>query len=141
MNLKEFVLIQERQLGLMLDPSIPEWKAKSVQASILRKKMESNPKLYTWENLTLTAEWMRHRRMTVTNAATICSFVERALRDQGDDGAASDKLSLKIQKAIAYEMSIGDPDGWLSPLTRSFGTARGEVLAEWRAARGFEGPQ
>ncbi len=134
----QFVLILENTLGLPLDMSMPEWKARSIQAGQVKKKIAKNPRLYSWDNLLVAVEWCREHKKEIKQAAGIFHFVEQALKERADSGALTDSLSRRVDAAIEREKSLGDPDGFVSRLTRASGPVRGEVLAELQQIRGSE---
>jgi len=144
-NNLELVLLMENTLGLRFPPnSGPEWKGRRRQAGILIKKRETDPQLYSEQNICLAIKWAAKHRKPIKSAVAVLSFIPAALKEQGQDGAATDPLSRRVQRAIAHEQALGDPDGWVATLTRCRGPVRGEVLAEWRQAKmavGYSDPE
>lgn len=131
----DFVRHVENTLGVILDPSKPPWKARQIEAGKLKRKRETNKKLYTIDNLLLTVEWLRQRRQHVKSAAAVCWHVERALKEAPEPELAPDEFEQRYAYAIRVEQHLGETE-WLGRLLRARGDARKELLSEWEAAQG-----
>lgn len=133
----DFVRHCENTLGIPLDLTSgkPVWKLRQIEAGKLKRKRESNPKLYTIDNLMLTVEWLRQRRQEVKSAASVCWRVEDALKTAAEPEPERDDFEARYAAAIAAEQVAGDT-AWLGRLTRARGNARSEVLREWEIDRG-----
>lgn len=137
---RNFVLFVENTLGLAIPTTkTARYRTLILEASHLKKKVETNPELYTWENLALTVEWLRRRREHIKSAAGVCFRVEAALKDSGNthQPAPVVDVAVEIQRAIAWEQQNQMPgyQAWIALLTRSAGAGRQEVYNEWEWAR------
>lgn len=138
---KAFVKYVEGALGWVPEDSekVPRWKAIIIQASIVKKKHESDPTLYSWHHLALTVEWLRRRKQVITTPAAVFFYVEQALRDSATDvrpDVAVD-IAVAIDEAIEKEQGQRAPgwQGWVSRLTRAQGKGRNDTYDEWKQAR------
>lgn len=137
---KSYVEYVENTLGWAPDTSkVERWKAILIEASKVKRKIATDPSLYTWENLALTVEWLRQRHEEVRTPTSVLWRVEAALKDTATAKVpvvAAD-VAEQIREAVIWEQTTAAPgfQGWVSRLTRAAGTGREGVLAEWRTAR------
>lgn len=133
----DFIVFVENQLGWTPETSEkkPLWKARAIEVAKLKKKMATDPNLYTWDNLALAVEYLRHKRQPVTSPVAVCWFVKDALKDAVERPTLTD-LGEAVQAAIDWEKRHQIPGfaEWIITLTRAHGSARGAVLDEWRSA-------
>lgn len=136
---KNFVLFVENTLGCAPDVTKERWRAVILEASKVKKKIATNPTLYTWENLALTVEWLRQKRKVVRSAAAVLWNVEDALRDSANTRQPDQivNVAVAIKEAIAWEQANRIPgyQGWVGRLTRAAGDGRQDTYTEWKAAR------
>lgn len=129
-----FVELVENVLG-WTPPEGSLRRARSLEAMKLKRKMDTNPELYTWENMRTALEWCRRKKVLVATPASVCWKVEQALREGlGEEETTATGVS--IQEAIGTEQARQDEmsEYWITRLTRSMGPAREEVLQEWKQA-------
>lgn len=133
-----FIIFVENTLGWIppVTEKTPLWKARAVEAGKLNKKIKTNPRLYTWENLALAVEYCRRKKQEVRSPTALCWTVERALREAYQP-ADSTPVQAQVDAAIAWEQTnqLDDADTWIGRLTRAGGDGRKDVLNEWRQER------
>lgn len=124
-----FCKLVEARLGWSPpDPALPEWQRYQSEAAKVKRRIEDNPVLYSWRNLSLAVELLRRQRIERTPIG-VFAYVPAAIdaaRVEDDD------LELQISHAVAFEFSLGDPDGWGARMTRARGAYRVEVYREWQ---------
>lgn len=98
----------------------------------VQERMDTNPALYTMDNLLLAVELLR-REHKAYSPLGVFAHVERAL-DVAFDRETD--LDVDLREAIQIEAGRGDPDGWVERLTRAMGPYRVEALEEWKAVHG-----
>ena len=130
-NATEFVELVGNRLGWTAPGVKPYWKERAIEAGKLNRKIATNPRLFTWENLEATVDVLARERREVKSPAAVCWHVERALQRARQEPL----VDAEIEGAIGREISVGDPEGWAVRLSRSFGSGRAEVLKQWRAER------
>lgn len=131
MSPTEFVKIVESRLGFVIPPVDPHWETYRQEASKVKRKIATNPQLYTWDNLLLAVEYLAQKGMS-RNPVGVFSFVESALAVAKEP---EQDVELDIRAAIRVELHRGDPDGWLPRFSRAVGGYRREALEEWRATQ------
>lgn len=127
MNATEFCKVVENRLG-WAPPAGPGWKQYSPEAAKVKRKVATNPSLYSWDNLLLAVELLVREKKS-RSPLGVFAHVERALDlalDKDDD------IEVLIREAVAYEQHRGDPDGWVTRFARATGGYRALALAEWR---------
>lgn len=129
MNATEFVKLVERRLGWEAPPG-PSYQVYRAEAAKVKRKIASNPDLYTWENLRLAVELLARERQPRTPIG-VFSHVERAV----DLAVEKDEdVELEIWKVISYETQRGDPQDWGTRFARATGGYRKILLDEWRGS-------
>lgn len=113
--------------------ALPRWKSLMVQAGKLNKKVQQNPQLYSWANLVLTVDWLAKKKVTIKGPLGVFFFVDEALK-RAAAAEAIDDLSGQIFTALTEAMVEGQHD-WVDRLARARGTARVQLLQDWRAFR------
>lgn len=134
MNATEFCEHVENTLGWEppeLKPGQPGWKRYMGEAAKLNRKIKTRPDLYTWDNLLLTVEWLRRQRKAA-GPTGVCWFVVEALKEAPAPDPLSDRLTGEVFDALTEAMVAGEPD-WVETLARATGSARHQVLIDWRA--------
>lgn len=134
-----FVIYVENTLGwdAVLSQKVPLFKARNVEAGILTKKMATNPRLYTWDNLALAVEYLRRQRKPVKSPTAVLWHVETAIK-AANQPAKVTTVQAEIDEALAWEYNHALPDHveWIGRLVRAgFGPGQRDVLVEWKAAR------
>lgn len=133
----DVVHLVEQTLGWAPAPDgKPLWKARAIEAAKLKRKIATNPGLYSWHNLELAVEWCRRHKETVPSPVSICWRVERALREANAPRAPRPIGDL-VDEAMELEMSRLESPGaheWVVRFTRATGDARLDVLDEWLKA-------
>lgn len=136
-NATQLVMLCENQLGMVLNPDLPEWKARAVEAGRVNR-MRAKTHGVSWDDLALAVEYLRRRKQTIHTAAFLFYVVDKARAAAAVPEPAL-PLEERIRAAIAYEMqTMTDPvsDRWLTRLSRSRGSGRQDVYREWLAERG-----
>lgn len=107
---------------------------KLIVAGVVQRRSE-NLQLFTWDNLYLTVEWLRVRRMTIKSPLYVFFKVEQALVKGIVPDAPSDIADL-IQRAIEHEREFEREgwDDWTERLSRVTGRYRQDTYDEWVAA-------
>jgi hypothetical protein len=85
MNYVDMVVLCENVLGLTHDPDVQLWKARAVQAGILKRKMAQRPSVYTFENLNRVIVMLQRQRQGVETAAGLCFWVDEMLEGLAED--------------------------------------------------------
>lgn len=138
---KSFVEYVEGALGWVPPETAttPRWKAIINEAAKVKKKVATDPVLYTWENLALTVEWLRRRKEPIKTPTSVFWRVEAALRDSATPVVPErpTDIAVAVQQAIDREQAQRAPgwQGWVSRLTRAQGAGRQDTYNEWKAAR------
>lgn len=136
MNNRQFVEHVENTLGWAPpDDGRPRWKVLTLEAAKLKRKRETNPRLYSWDNLLLTVEMLRRDGAEVASPAAVCWHVRRALAraSLGADPNGGD-LAGRVHVALGEAFVAGEHE-WVERLARARGEARHEALAEWAEVR------
>ena len=123
-NAKGFCRMVENRLGWAPENQF----ARKATVDKVAAKVESNPELYTWQNLALAVELLA-REKVARSPLGVFAHVERALKVAKEK---DDDLETQIQEAIRIESHRGDPDGWIIRFARSTGWWRAEAYKEWR---------
>lgn len=131
----QFVELVSNRLGWLPPGKAEPWREVAIEASKVKRKIATNPVLYTWDNLELAVELLARERVTPKSPAAVCWHVERALRLAEVDVSRA-TIDAEVEEAIRLEVEAGDPDQWAIRLARSFGMGRVEVLNQWRSERG-----
>ena len=79
------VVLCENVLGLTHDPDVKLWKARALQASILKRKMAERPLVYTFDNLNRVVVMLQRQREGVNTAAALCFKVDEMLEGLAED--------------------------------------------------------
>lgn len=136
-NATEFIIKCENLLGWCPPDDKPLWKARAIEAGKLNKKIKTDPKLYTWHNLELALSMSVAEREPITSPVALCWRVERALRKAEETASYTDP-EFECQRAVEWELGQESSDEriyWVGRFTRVHGgTARRELLNEWKAA-------
>lgn len=85
MNYVDMVVLCENLLGLTHEPDVPLWKARAVQAGILKRKMAERPTVYTFDNLNRVIVMLQRQRASVATAAGLCFWVDDMLKGLAED--------------------------------------------------------
>jgi hypothetical protein len=129
-NGTEFCKIVENTLGWM--PPDRGWKKYIFHSQAVVTKMQSNPTLYTWDNLLAAVELLR-REGQPRSPLGVFAHVERAIERKRD-------VDTDVEKRIWFAMTVenrrGDPDGWGVRFARAMGPFRWELIEEWEAKHG-----
>lgn len=125
----EFCKLVEAHLGWEAPAGAPHQRYRA-EASKVKKKIATNPDLYTWHNLQLAVALLR-REKKPRSPVGVFSHVNRALDLSLDRDTDVEE---QIRKVVAYETALGDPAGWAVRFARATGAYRAEALAEWREA-------
>ena len=134
MNYMEFVKHVENTLGWVPpEGTWPRWKTLTLEAAKLKRKMATNPRLYTWDHMLLAVEMLRRSGTQVASPAAVCWHVRRALAAEGEREDTGD-IAAKVHLAISEAFMAGESE-WVERLARARGDARKEVLEEWNAIR------
>jgi hypothetical protein len=128
-NAVEFVQAVENMLGWV--PKEPRWKTYVTEAGKVKKKIATDPDLYTFENLGLALALLQHERKSVDSPAGVLFHVERASK-MGEVAAPTDDVDDDIDVLIERLSVEGDPDGWVQRLVRASGAGRELVMDEYR---------
>lgn len=126
MNATQFCELVENRLGWQVKGE--RWRGLMAEAGKVKRKIASNPSLYTWENLRLTVELLAKEKKPRTPVG-VFAHVERALDlalDQEDD------TETQIREVMKFETMRGDPQGWAVRFARADGPFREILLGEWR---------
>jgi hypothetical protein len=126
-NATEFCKAVEARLGWVA-PNLPAYARYRVEAAKVKRKIETNPDLYTWRNLELAIELLSRERKS-RNPMGVFAHVERAVEMAVEPEA---DIETQIREAIRYETPRGDPAGWVARLTRAVGHYRSQALREWQ---------
>jgi hypothetical protein len=130
MNATEYCLVVENRLGWVPPQTKPIWAKYQAEAGKVKRKIATNPELYTWENLLLAVELLVRERQPRTPIG-VFAHVERAL-DLALDKATD--VEAEIQEIVAYESGLGDPAGWVVRFARAQGGYRQLLVDEWKQA-------
>lgn len=136
-NATELCALVENTLGWtpIVSDKMPRWRAIAIMAGRVNKKIETNPKLYTWRNLEIAVAYLWAKRQQVRSPMGIFYVVEDAVAQSYE--TPQQPLGDQVEQAIRTEYEIDDAQTirWVTRLSRAFGDARADVLVEWRAAR------
>jgi len=127
----EFVQRVENVLGWT--PAGSGWKARTVEAAKVNKRISEDPALYSWVHLELAVELMRRERRCVA-PLTVMSHVKRAL-ELAPVTERADAIDAQIQEIASVQRAKGDPGGWADRLLRARGAGRQRALDDFAAAR------
>jgi hypothetical protein len=139
-NFRDFCIRVENTLGWSHDRSMPRWRALSIEASRLRRKMDTDPALFTWPNLELAVELLRREQREVASPTAVCWHVERALALAAAPEPVLDGIDADIDDLVneiaQRELADGDPEGWAMRLHRAWGReGRLAALVEYADTR------
>lgn len=127
-NASEFCKLVENRLGWAPPANVRPYQRYMREANKVMTRVETNPALYTWENLALAVELLARER-TARTPVGVFAHVERALEMRRDP---EDDIETRIREVVAYETERGDPDGWVVRFARAEGPYRAEALDEWK---------
>lgn len=125
----------ENTLGWNSQSGMGRVKLRRVMVDRMLTTISQNPTLYTWENLYLTVELLRRKRVQVKSPLFIFFKVEEAVAHANTPVAVS-SLADQIAKAVAHEQGT-QRDGWqvwVRQLNRAVADYRQDALDEWVAA-------
>lgn len=123
-NARSYIRLVENRLGWA---PFNRFSPRSVVISVL-KKQDTNPELYTWDNLRVAVELLA-REHESRSPLGVFHHVERALKLAREDDSDLEK---NIQRALQTERHRGDPDGWVVRFARTTGWYRTEAYKEWQ---------
>lgn len=124
----EYCQLVESRLG-WLPPEGLSYRRYQQEARKVTTKQQTNPALFTFDNLRLAVELLAREKKTRTPIG-VFAHVQRAL-DLAQDTETD--LEIDIRAAMRVEAHRGDPDGWVDRFARAVGPYRAEALAAWRA--------
>lgn len=127
MNATEYCKLVENRLG-WVPPTGAPFRQYRAEAAKVKRKIATNPDLYTWENLRLAVELLAREKQSRTPLG-VMAHVDRALDLALDREHDVEQL---IREAISYESHRGDPAGWITRFARATGAYRAQALAEWQ---------
>lgn len=133
---KAFDLVQE-MLGIgEVEPDGPAygpWRVK--QIAMLKKMMERRG--IRPADVVLCAEYCRAHRLQPETYAWLLMHIDSAYAWRRQRAQRPVQDVAEFEEAITYERQLADADSsrWLEMLTRAAPQVRGEVLAQWKAAR------
>lgn len=128
MNAVDFCRLVEARLGWEAPTGKRSYQAYTAEAGKVKRRIATQPSLYTWENLLLAVELCARKKMPRTPIG-VFAHVEQALelaRESDSD------IEQQIREAIAYEVKRGDPAGWATRFSRTANHYRKLALIEWR---------
>lgn len=123
-----FVQLVENKLGWQPPATAVHYKRYQAEAAKVKRKIATNPELFTWRNLQLAVELLWRERQSRTPIG-VFAHVERAVQMAAEDEV---DVEVEIRKATLFEEMRGDPAGWVTRFARAVGPYRAEALAEWR---------
>jgi hypothetical protein len=126
-NATEYCKLVENRLG-WAPPGIYGWKKYAAEAAKVKRKIATDPNLFTWDNLMLAVELLVREKQPRTPIG-VFAHVDRAL------DLALDKdhdIEHEIRGVVAYESALGDPAGWVTRFARATGQYREMALNEWK---------
>lgn len=125
-NAIDFVRLVETRLGWV--PPHTGFNRYVAEAAKVKRKVATNPDLYTWRNLQLAVELLAREKQP-RSPLGVFAHVPRAEEKAVE---SEDDLELAIREATAYEQGRGDPHGWVTRFARATGTYRAQALTEWK---------
>jgi hypothetical protein len=126
-----FCQMVENRLGWSPPDGVP-WRRYQAEAAKVKRKINTNPDLFTWRNLTLAVEFCAREHLERTPVG-VFSYVQPALEAAVEE---TTDLEDQIMQAVRVELAKGDPDSWVGVLTRAQGRFRVEMLQEWQRSHG-----
>jgi hypothetical protein len=126
-NATEFCKLVENRLG-WAPPAGAPYRQYRVEAAKVKRKIATDPDLYTWDNLKLAVALLAREKQPRTPMG-VFAHVDRAL------DLALDKdhdVEHEIRQVVAYESALGDPAGWVTRFARATGQYREMALNEWK---------
>jgi hypothetical protein len=127
-NATQFVHLVESRLGWSPRVGTSHWRAVSIEAHRVKAKVETDPTLYTWENLALAVELLAKEKKPRTPLG-VFAHVQRALDLAMDH---EDDVEAEIREVMKFEVMRGDPQGWAVRFARADGGYRRMLLREWQ---------
>lgn len=128
----DVVIATENTLGFT-HTSSPLYKARAIEASKIKKKIEADPKV-TLDDFMLAIEYCRKKREPVKSPVALYWRIEDAKAMSNEVSTTTD-LSTDVETAMAWELLQLEPDEhWIGRLTRAHGSHREAVLTEWKQA-------
>lgn len=127
----EFCQLVENKLGWAPPGHLPAFRRYQIEAAKVKRKIATNPGLFTWRNLELAVELLWRERQPRTPIG-VFAHVERAVEKAV---VSEEAVELQIREALKIEEHRGDPDGWVTRFARATGAFRREAFEEWRASR------
>ncbi len=133
--LQDIVVGCENYLGWQPAPNLPHWKAVAIEINKLNRAIKKSPQRTTIANLRLALDYSRRKQLPIDSPAALVHRIPDALALAYTPPPVSDTAA-DIEAAIRWEQGQDDPQSlrWIYRLTRSVGTGRDHVLAEWKAA-------
>lgn len=129
MNATEFCKLVEARLGWEAPAGSPRMRYRA-EAAKVNRKIQTNPHLYTWDNLQLAVALLVREKKSRTPIG-VFAHVERALTVATEQEVDVEE---QIRAIVAYETSLGDPMGWVVRFSRAVGHYRVLAVEEWKAA-------
>jgi hypothetical protein len=109
-----------------------------IEASKVKRRIAHDPELFTWDNLHLVVEFLKHKRLERSPAACVsAAWVAEARHKYVRTEPRVVDIAKSIAEAVAAEQ--GAPQGhepWVNRLTRARGDGRQAVYSEWFETRG-----
>lgn len=114
-------------------------KVYRIEAAKLRRKMATEPSLFTVKNLSLALEYCWRKRISVHSPLGLCAYVREAITFAPEPDKTVDIMHERA-KAIEWEQHHDDEysEVWMGRLTRARGAGLIEVMSRWKHARGQE---
>lgn len=132
----DLVVMVENTLGWLPDHMRygSVWKARSIEAGKINKKLKANPQV-TLADLELALEYCWRKREPVASPVALFWRVDDA-KAMANEPSTISVLSATVETAVEWEMSHDMPEKelWVGRLTRAHGSARDDVLRDWREA-------
>lgn len=119
--------------------SLQRRKALMAEAAKIKRKIATDPDLFTWDNLRLAVEYVHSQHLYGRSPVAVFSFVHIAVaEDRKRREPAPTEIALAVQSAIDTEMGeqLAGWEEWVRRLARASGTGRETVHSEWAACRG-----
>lgn len=130
----DVVVACENTLGFTHAPGKPLFRARSIEAGKIKKKIEADSKV-TLDDFMLALEYCRRKREPIKSPVALYWRIEDAKAMANETPAPTSDLSASVQAAMAWELAQLEPDEhWIGRLTRAHGKHREMVLHEWRSS-------
>lgn len=139
-GLKTLVQACENELGCALPEgktaSEAEWQRRMTSIIKIKARARKDPRLEDIDTLVLCLDYCLAHDIWPKEPVGITYVIDEALDAKVKE--ERDRVDDYLSEAIAEERERGDlfSEDWISKLSRVQGSARHEVLAEWRRARG-----